>query len=363
MNTDKSPKVHYLYMDYLRVISVLAVIVIHVSGANWFRIDIGSANWIVQTFFNIGGRFSVCVFCMISGALLLSPGKRISKQNLFIHYIGRILICLISWIILYALFYTVLNHEGPMYFVSRLFELPDHLWYLFMLIGMYLAYPAIRQISKNRDVTLYLIWLILALDLLTLISGTTGHFSTVAENSTVYPLWRSFLGNLGDLKCAFVPGYLACFLLGHYIHEYGLGKWHKLIVRAAIPALLLSSLLTIWLSILSGKYVYNFMLESNPLVILASAGIFAFFRGPAGSEQIKRDPQTSKIMVWLGQNVFGIYLIHFSIREFFSQVLNFNVASLPALISVPLISILIFIISLVLTVLLRKVPLIKKIMS
>ena len=49
----------YTYMEYLRILCAFMVIVVHVSGANWFDIEIGSRDWIVQTFFNISGRFCV----------------------------------------------------------------------------------------------------------------------------------------------------------------------------------------------------------------------------------------------------------------------------------------------------------------
>ncbi len=351
-------------MEYLRVISVLAVIVIHVSGANWFRIDLGSANWIVQTFFNIGGRFSVCVFCMISGALLLNPEKKVGTHEILSHYARRILICFIVWVVLYALFYTVLNQEGISYFVSRLFKLPDHLWYLLMILGMYAALPVLRVISKNRSTTFYMIWLVIAFCILTMVSDTTGFFSTIAEDNTAYSLWRSFLGNLDNMKVSFVPGYLGLFMLGHYIHEYGLGKWHKLIVYAAIPSLILSALLTIWISLVTGKYVYTFMLEINPLVILASAGIFAFFRGDGDVVQ-KETPHTQmeETAAWLGSNAFGIYLVHFAFRDLFSTCFGFDVSSYPAILSVPLNSILFFVISLVLVVLLKKIPGVRSIVS
>ncbi len=364
MSTLQTRKTTYSYMEYLRVISIFAVIVIHVSGANWFRIDIGSANWIVQTIFNVAGRFSVCVFCMISGALLLRPDKDIRVQDIFSHYIRRILICFVVWVVLYALFYTILNHEDIAYFITRLFRLPDHLWYLLMLMGMYLALPVLRMITKNRSVTRYMIWLIIAFCIVTLISGTTGFFDEMAGENYVYSLWKGFLGNIDELKVAFIPGYLGLFLLGHYIHEYGLGTWHKRIVCAAIPSLILSGLLTVWISILTGRYVYTFMLETNPLVILASAGIFAFFRGQGDTMPSEKTPgPMTKQMVWLGSNAFGIYLIHFAIRDLLAQCFGFDVASYPAILSIPLNSLLIFVISLVLIVVIRKVPFLKALVS
>lgn len=89
----KERKANYIYMEYLRILCAFMVIMIHVSGANWFKIEIGSMNWIVQAFFNVAGRFSVCVFCMISGALLLRPDKSVRVQDIFGRYIKRILIC------------------------------------------------------------------------------------------------------------------------------------------------------------------------------------------------------------------------------------------------------------------------------
>ncbi len=364
MNTLTKRKNIYSYMEYLRVICILAVIMIHVSGVNWFRIDIGSPDWTVQTFYNVTMRFSVCVFCMISGALLLKPDKKISVHDVFSHYIRRIFICFIIWVVLYALFYTLLNHEGFSYFVTRLFKLPDHLWYLLMLMGMYLALPVLRLITKDRALTRYTIWLIIAYSILKMVTDTTGFFDAIGEGSYGYPLWQRFLENMDNMKVSFIPGYLAFFLLGHYIHEYGLGVWHKRIVCAAIPALILSAALTVWISILTGRYVYTFMLEINPLNILASAGIFAFFRGPGdAAPKASADAQKANIIAWLGSNAFGIYLIHFALRDILSQCFHIDVTSGPAVVSVPLITLLIFVISLGLTAAVRKIPLLNKLVS
>ncbi len=364
MNGTIERKTNYIYIEYLRVISALAVIVIHVSGANWFRIGIGSADWVTQTFFNLGGRFSVCVFCMISGALLLRPDREYRMREVFSRYIRRILICFAAWTVLYALLYTAIEHGDFRYFLTRLFKLPDHLWYLLMLIGLYLVLPAMRALTRDRALTRWLIWLLIAFGTLDTVSGITGFFSEAAGDSWVWPLWKGFLGNLSELERSFVPGYFGLFLLGHYIHEYGLGSRHRLIVCAAVPALILSGLLTVWISLLTGKYVYTFMLETNPLIVLASAGIFAFFREKESALQEKsaRSAVPGR-MVWLGSSTFGIYLIHFAVREIFSKCFGFSVASYPAVLSVPLNTLLIFLISLALTALFRKVPGLKRIVT
>ncbi len=357
-------KTTYPYMEYLRVLCVIAVVVVHVSGENWFHIDIGSGDWIVQTIYNLAGRFSVCVFCMITGALLLQPDKQITTQKIFSHYIRRILTCFAAWVVLYALLYTVLNHEGGAYFVSRLFKLPDHLWYPLMISSMYLAVPILREVTKNRQTTLYMIWLNIAFCVLVTLSQTSGFFDEIAGDSYSYSLWKSFLGNMEETKVTFVPGYLGAFLMGHYIHEYGLGKWRRLIVYSALPALILSGVLTICISMATGRYVWSLMLEKNPLVLLGSAGIFGFFKGEGNNSPVDRlDPKVSNTMIWLGGNAFGVYLTHFAFREILTNCFNFNVASYPAIVSVPANSLLILLLSLGLTALLKKIPFVRIILE
>ncbi len=364
MNTSVKSERRFLYIEYLRVLSALAVIMVHVSGANWFRIEIGSPNWIAQSFYNVGARFGVCIFCMITGALLLQPEKKIGISDLFPKYIKRILICYVAWVFLYAVLYTVMNQGDLQYFLLRLVKLPDHLWYLLMIMGMYVALPVLRLITKNRALTRYMIIALVIWGTVGLITTTSGFFKDIAGENLGYQMWTSFLGNLEEVKFSFTPGYLAFFLLGHQIHEYGLGKWRKWIVWASIPCLLLSGLLTVVISAVTGKYVYAFMLENNPFVLLACMGIFGFFREHESIRFIERkNTKIARFMLWLGSHTFGIYLIHFAIRDILAHYFNFTVASYPAIVSVPVNTILLFVISLLLTAVIKKVPVLKTIVS
>ena len=83
MTMDIKRRTDYVYMEILRVLSAFAVIVIHVSGTNWSKLSIGDVDWTVQAFYNVGARFSLCVFCMITGALLLNPQKSIGIREVY----------------------------------------------------------------------------------------------------------------------------------------------------------------------------------------------------------------------------------------------------------------------------------------
>ena len=153
MTTEK--KTTYRYMEYLRVLCAFAVILVHVSGMNWFKIPIGSRDWVIQAFYNIAGRFSVCVFCMLTGALFLAPGRDMSPENMKKH-IGRILLILGIWTILYDILYTVMEDGDAEYFILHLVKLPGHLWYLLMLVSLYLSTPILKKVTEDRAVYLHI---------------------------------------------------------------------------------------------------------------------------------------------------------------------------------------------------------------
>ncbi|MBR4733624.1 MAG: acyltransferase family protein [Lachnospiraceae bacterium] len=363
MTMDTKRRTDYVYMEILRVLSAFAVIVIHVSGTNWSKLSIGDVDWTVRTFYNVGARFSLCVFCMITGALLLNPQKNIGIGEVYRRYVKRILICLVVWTVVYAILYTIMESAGDLvYFIKHLFVLPKHFWYLIMLVGLYLALPVLRVITANKNVTLYLIWILILFGMIFgTIKGTVELFKDVAEEGVGYQLCNVILNNLNDLNRTFVPGYLGCFLLGYYVHEHGLGKWSKLIVFMAIPSLLLSVALTILFSMITDSHVYTFMLETNPLIVLASVGIFEFFKGEKGKERVYDvNSRLVKWILFISGNTFGVYLSHLVIIKFVDRYFKLGAYSFPSIISVPLISLLVFLVAHGITVILKMIPLVKK---
>ena len=149
-----------IYADLLRIIATFAVIVLHVSASKWYDTPVKDFNWQVYNLYDSLVRWSVPVFVMLSGMFFLNPNKEIDFKKLFCKYILRILLAIVFW----GLFYQfsdifskfILHHEtislkkivvacakipfGPPYY---------HLWYLYMLIGLYLLSPIYRIFSKS----------------------------------------------------------------------------------------------------------------------------------------------------------------------------------------------------------------------
>ena len=80
MTTDQN---RAYYLDVLRIIATLAVIMLHVSAQNWDTVDVHSFAWHVFNFFDSLVRWAVPVFIMISGAVFLDNDRPLSIQKLY----------------------------------------------------------------------------------------------------------------------------------------------------------------------------------------------------------------------------------------------------------------------------------------
>ena len=153
--------------DWLRVISMIAVIVIHVSGTwvngfSGYVSEGGSVNEllypVISCIYNTISRFAVPCFIMLTGAFVLADNRTCSYKGFYQRKFLSIGIPTIIFSILYV-FYRI-----PFCFVGEQVGIADmitllkdivkgspfyHMWYLFMLIGLYLLAPIVVQFKDS----------------------------------------------------------------------------------------------------------------------------------------------------------------------------------------------------------------------
>lgn len=148
-------------IDTLRTLATLLVILLHVSAE---YVVTGKDNLTFDTSFWIGNivdsfsRICVPLFVLISGMFLVGRSETL-KQS-YQKRASRILIPLIFWTTIYILYRvslsffknTIINIEELL--ISIISGKPFyHMWYLFMIIGLYLITPilnnSISNISRN----------------------------------------------------------------------------------------------------------------------------------------------------------------------------------------------------------------------
>src|SRR5699024_2388497 len=95
----------------------------------------------------------VPIFLMISGALFLTPEKKITIERLLKHYVRRILLALLIFGTVFAVMELVMTERtfsltmvGKGFLMTLSGNTWAHMWYLYELIGLYLITPLLKVV-------------------------------------------------------------------------------------------------------------------------------------------------------------------------------------------------------------------------
>ena len=147
-----------VYIDVLRVVAALAVVVIHVADRVVTMLDpAGPGGWWVGDFAESSTRWAVPVFIMITGVLMLNPSRGEPAGPFLLRRAQRILPALVFWSAAYLGMQALLinRFHVPVQDLTH-FSVHDalhlmaygvpanHLWFLCMLPGLYLLVPGLR---------------------------------------------------------------------------------------------------------------------------------------------------------------------------------------------------------------------------
>ena len=255
-----------------------------ITGARWY---------LDYVFIQVCVRWAVPCFIMISGFLLLDDKKEIGFQKLK-KYIIKMISVLLTFGLAYCFMEAAANEglENILYVaavsVKNLIEGRSwtHMWYIYMMLGLYLMLPLFRAFTKSADEKTYRFVLII-LFLLTIVRPTiNGLFKTAIEIfvpiNTAYPFY---------------------FLMGYYIRKYGIKRNYALLCLAVgTLGLTISSILE------AGNQ------PENLFAALYSTAIFSLSADSRFLEKCSENILISQVSKYS----FGIYLIH----PFFLNVLN-----------------------------------------
>ena len=198
------------YLDILRVIACMLVILIHTPIRQY------------DTYYNTpslaGAIYTVLVavncnlFFMITGALLLpvsKSGSRFIKRRLSV-----VLPPLVIWTVIYLLEHAFLLHNfTPRLLASVLFHpVEGLLWYVYVLLVIYVTLPLVSKcigaIGKRGVEVLLVLWV-----LSSFIPYQHGVFIEASQYS--HNMFGAF------------ANYYGYVLLGYYLHQYGLPRFSR----------------------------------------------------------------------------------------------------------------------------------------
>ena len=332
MNTITEKK-RLVYLDLIRVIATFCVIIVHVFARD-FSVNIGSYNWFISALGCNLFRWGSPLFVMISGVIFLQPTKQVSYSILLKKHIPRLLLAYAFWNLVYILYeYIVVGQELSI----GLFYPHFHLWYIPMIIGVYLLIPILRKIANDKNLmrSTLILWGVY-------ITGCFCRFDLIPQIGAIF-------------KSNSVFGYAGYFLLGYYLSNCTIKKKQ---IRWIYGAGVLGTIICVG-GVLITSYITNtantmFINNLSPHRIVVLSAVFIFIK------QItpKIENKVIAFIEYVRKDLFGIYLVHGL------WLLVINIPMLRDLcnhvITLPLISIVIFILSLYTTKLIRLIPLLKK---
>lgn len=335
-------------LTFIQVISAIAVVYLHVNGVFWsFSTE---RWWISANIIECVCYFAVPVFFMITGITLLDFQDRYSTKAYFRKRIEKTVVPYLAWSLIGIVFSLAigritLEQVTAGWIVKGLVStggIIDLYWFFQPLFFVYLSIPLFAAIDKDKKkkTAEYL-----------LAAGFLFNVVVPFVNTTFH------LGLTVNFNVAVVSGYLFYALGGWYIYNYPPGKKAKVVLYVlAIAGLLLHIIGTYVLSVRAGSVQGLFKGYNNLPAMLYCFGIFVFLKDFAG--RIREGKGLYRVVTALGKYTFPLYLIHWFILQIIRKLAIFNETSLIYRLLAPYAILLIVV---AVTWVIRKIPVIKKI--
>ena len=324
-----------LAFDILRAIAMCMVIVIHVANvySRSFGI-ISNQSFLISLCFNTISRISVPLFLMISGSLLLD---RPFNKTKYLKRILKYILLIIIWDVIYLIWeYLYLGITYDKLYALILQPYRAHLWFLYTIVTLYTFQPIIKIVldksPKFIKIILLLIWLL---------------FSSISLISYTIA------------TCFTIFSYMGFFILGNYIYKFvkenNLKKYNILLIVIMIISLIGSVYCNYTYSIQRNTFYNLFFAYRCPFMILASISLYILVISNYQKDTI------SKMVTKLSDASLGVYLIHGIFLDVTIKLFNYQ--SINSLIGIPIFSIMIFICSIIIVEVLKKIKYVNNIIE
>jgi surface polysaccharide O-acyltransferase-like enzyme len=279
---------------------------------------------------------------MLTGALLLTKKNEIGdflKRKLF-----RIIFPLVFWSIIYILYSMIekflhgdkIDYYQTIQYIYLSFKNGSsfHLWYIYMIIGIYLFIPIIGKWVRNSNEKEILYFLLIW-------CGT---------NFLNHSAIKKFIPNI-DLT--YFSGYIGYIIIGYYLSTKSFKNQAKtkiisitLIVSGTIITAMGTYLVSLYKSVFDGVF-YDYL---TPNVLMISVGLFIFIKNYNFTKN-----KINSIFNIVGKYCYGIYLVHVLVLNILYQFgITWNFTN--PIIAIPIITFICFFISGIIIFLVNKLP-------
>lgn len=354
MNKPAAPP-SLIWIDAIRFIASFGIVLIHVAAdviAQYHKVPL--FDWWSVHFLDGLVRGFVCLFFMVSGALLLMPSEQ-SIGDFFKKRLNRILIPFLVWSVLYLVWKKYLLQadfswsEGFSRIAKN--QVHFHLWFFYALIGIYLVTPILRifvRYAKPAHILYFVgLWFVLA---------------------SIWPFAQDFskifLGFKPEfyLPVGMAQGMIGYFVLGYYLRAMAPGKIEKYATWAAFITLGICLAGTYAVCLKTGYYHVLFYENTAPNVAIYAAALFLMAKQAAPYLE-NLTPRVKSVLAELAKGSLGVYLMHPIVMEAVEKGrLGFKISPLEnsSALTVLAATTVIYLISLAVTLVVLRIPFLRR---
>lgn len=341
-----------VYFDYLRVAATVAVVILHTAAQNWGEFGGRSLEWNIVNIYDGIVRWGVGVFIMISGALFLS--KEIDIGKIYSKSILRLVVAYCVWSVIYAVAPLVVSDSVTSYrsVIANIITGSFHMWFIPMIIGMYMCVPILKEIVRNDTISKYFL-------LLSLVFGLIIPQFVSMSNDFIGGLFADGInkinGVVSNMGMHLVLGYSFYFVLGYLLNKAELTKKQRsaiyiLGIVGFVSTILLNAVVTWKTNVLCNTYYGNLTIN----VFLEVLAVHTWIK----YKKYDNDKLNYVISI-LSKYSFGAYLVHVFVLKVL-KVLGIHTMLFHPIVSVPIISVLVVILSFAISGLINKIPVLNK---
>lgn len=278
-----------VWIDAVRVVACLMVIVLHVSAQMVVKYkEMDRLDWQIVNVFDSLVRPCVPLFFMVSGYIFLND------KNIKIKNITRMVYCILFYSAIAVVYMLITNRYNPLERLSKILEFPVfyHLWFFYSLFGCYLLFYFLKYggISGLKSM-LFIVFIFVFLNPVTYqIISITG----------VYIKSRFFIDG------SFV------YLFLYSVAGAALGKMdtRRLGVISPFLVFVISSIFTSWLIYchagMLNKFNGTFYSNSSPVVFISSVSVFIAIKNFYTERKLNR---LAAMVASLSLPIYGVHAL------------------------------------------------------
>ena len=348
------------YYDVLRALAIIGIVFCHVSSFYVSR-DISSPNLYIPIFFDCFRDFSIPIFVMLSGALLI--GKKDTLIKFFKKRLSRLFTPFLFWVLIYIIFSSKFITHGfnpdnaIKIFLGTAGTLGVHFWFVWMIIiayvGIFLINRIMQMETKINDFNRKFITI---LTILSVIYIGMIHYHLFNPYSPRLTYYISFLAYI----------IIGCFLAKCEFLEKRIDRKYLIVTTAS---LFIGSYLWYIFSfaVPRSHMVHQFVRLGyfNLLILFMSANVFLFFKFLSKTKTFSdmENNLLGSVFTIISNYSYGIYLIHYLVlyrlKTHLIKIINFTHGS--SLLWIPVLVILTTAISLIILSILDRIPYLDKV--